>query len=90
MRPICPTLRRLRVTRNSDDADEDQQRRQPREVEREEQLTISAVPTSAPSITASAGAVPIRPWPTNDGDDQRGRGAALDEAGDADAGERTR
>ena len=26
----------------------------------------SAVPTSAPSITASAGAVPIKPWPAND------------------------
>ena len=25
----------------------------------------SAVPTSAPSITASAGAVPIKPWPAN-------------------------
>ncbi len=25
--------------------------------------TIRLVPTSAPSITASAGAVPIRPWP---------------------------
>ena len=27
--------------------------------------TIRLVPTSAPSITASAGAVAIRPWPTN-------------------------
>ena len=27
---------------------------------------ISAVPTSAPSITASAGAVAINPWPAND------------------------
>ena len=27
---------------------------------------ISAVPTSAPSITASAGAVAMRPWPTKD------------------------
>ena len=27
---------------------------------------ISAVPTSAPSITARAGAVAISPWPTND------------------------
>ena len=26
----------------------------------------SAVPTSAPSMTASAGAVPISPWPAND------------------------
>jgi len=27
--------------------------------------TIRLVPTSAPSITASAGAVAIKPWPTN-------------------------
>ena len=51
--------------------------------------TISAVPTSAPSITASAGRSAIRPWPTNEADDQRRGGGALHEAGDAEAGRRT-
>jgi len=32
----------------------------------EKTTAISAVPTSAPSITASAGAVAISPWPTNE------------------------
>ena len=32
----------------------------------EKTTVISAVPTSAPSITASAGAVAINPWPTNE------------------------
>jgi hypothetical protein len=32
----------------------------------EKSSTMRLVPTSAPSITESAGAVAIRPWPTND------------------------
>jgi hypothetical protein len=43
------------------------------------------VPTSAPSITASAGAVD-QALTDECGDDQRGRGAALDQRGDAEPG----
>ena len=50
----------------------------------------SDVPTSAPSITASAGAVADEPLAGERGDDQRGGRAALDQAGDAQSGEERR
>ena len=47
----------------------------------------SDVPTSAPSITASAGAVPIRPWPANAATISAVAVLLWISAGDADAGE---
>ena len=55
---------------------------------RSESTTVTSdVPTSAPSMTASAGAVPISALTRECRDDQRRGGAALDKAGDTDAGE---
>ena len=82
--PPCRIGCRRRL--KSADADGDQQRPQPL-MSKEKTCATIVVPTSAPSMTASATGSAIEAASGERGEEQRRRGRALQHAGDADAGD---